>query len=231
MVNEVCLISLQSYIIDKMISERIHNLIFDLGGVIYQIDFDRQKKAFSEVGIGDFEKLYAQALQDPLFCDLETGKIQNEIFRENLMILTGKEFSESTIDALWNSILIDFYHDNVRLLQKLKFKYRIYMLSNTNAIHYNFYSAQFLKSYGYNLDDLFYKCYWSFKIGMRKPNQEIFMKVINENGLTHENALFIDDTFLNTASAEKVGLTSYWLQPGEDLHTLFDENLLITLSQ
>ena len=209
--------------------ENIKNLIFDFGGVIYQIDFERQKKAFLSLGISGFEKLYAQANQNSLFSDLETGKINEDIFREKLTDLIGKNFAKSRVNELWNSILIDYFHDKIGLLQKLKSKYKLLLLSNTNEIHYSFYIWQFLTRYGYDFNDLFDKTYWSFKIGMRKPEREIFEKVIAENGLTRENALFIDDTVQNTESAEKYGLSSFWLSPGLDLSDIFDDKLNLNL--
>lgn len=208
-----------------MKTENIHNLVFDFGGVIYQIDFNRQKKAFSDIGIQGFEKLYSQANQNLLFCDLETGKLSEHDFREKLAGLIGKSLSTEKIDELWNSILIDYFHDNVSLLQKLKSRYRLFILSNTNSIHYQFYAGQFMNKYGYDLNELFEKSYWSFKIGMRKPNNDIFEKIITENGLTRQNALFIDDTIQNIKSAEQFGLTSYHLKKADDLMDLFDENL------
>lgn len=209
--------------------ENIKNLIFDFGGVIYQIDFERQKNTFLSLGINGFENLYAQASQNSLFSDLETGKIGEDIFREKLIGLIGKNIPVPMVDELWNSILIDYFHDKIGLLQKLKSKYRLMLLSNTNKIHYSFYTEQFLTRYGYDFNDLFDNTYWSFKIGMRKPDQEIFERVIAENGFTQENALFIDDTVQNTESAEKYGLSSFWLSPGSDVSDLFDANLNLNL--
>jgi putative hydrolase of the HAD superfamily len=210
-------------------TEKIQNLVFDFGGVIYQIDFDRQKRAFLDLGIGSFEKLYSQDEQNLLFCDLETGKITNDIFRERLVGLTMKKISYAMVDRVWNSILIGYYDNRVHLLQKLKTKYHLYLLSNTNAIHYKFYTDQFLKHFGYNLNSLFHRTYWSFEIGMRKPEPEIFEKIITENELTHENALFIDDSIQNVESAENAGLPSYWLQSETDLLDVFDANLNVKL--
>jgi len=212
-----------------MKSENIHNLVFDFGGVIYQIDFERQKRAFLEEKIGGFENLYSQASQNPIFCDLETGRISDDDFREKVTGLIGKDISPGKIDELWNSILVDYYYDKISLLQKLRSRYRLFLLSNTNAIHYNFYSAQFIKKFGYGFENLFDKSYWSFKIGMRKPDSEIFVKLISDNGFTRENALFIDDTIQNTESAERYGLTSHFLSLGENLSDLFDESLNIRL--
>jgi putative hydrolase of the HAD superfamily len=212
-----------------MKSENIHNLVFDFGGVIYQIDFERQKRAFLEEKIVGFEKLYSQASQNSLFCDLETGRISDHDFRDKVTGLIGKNICPCKIDELWNSILVDYYYDKISLLQKLRPRYRLFLLSNTNAIHYNFYSAQFIKKFGYSFENLFDKSYWSFKIGMRKPDREIFVKLISDNGFTRENALFIDDTIQNTESAEGYGLTSHFLSPGENLSDLFDESLNIRL--
>jgi len=210
-------------------TRKIQNLVFDFGGVIYQIDFDRQKKAFLDLGIEKFESLYSQAQQNSLFCDLETGKIADQIFREKLERLIGKKIPVFLLDEAWNSILVGYYYNSVRLLQMLKPKYRLYLLSNTNAIHYKFYTEQFIKQFGFDLNKLFDCAYWSFKMGMRKPDQEIFYKIIIENEFTQENTLFIDDTIENVESAEKAGLTSYWLKAETDLPDLFDGNLMINL--
>lgn len=212
-----------------MKSENIHNLVFDFGGVIYQIDFERQKRAFLAEKIVGFENLYSQASQNSLFCDLETGRISNDDFRTKVAGLIGKSISPDKIDELWNSILVDYYYDKISLLQKLRSRYRLFLLSNTNAIHYKFYSVQFKNKFGYDFENLFDKSYWSFKIGMRKPDREIFEKLIIENGFTPENALFIDDTIQNTESAERFGITSHFLSPGENLSDLFDESLHIRL--
>lgn len=212
-----------------MKSENIHSLVFDFGGVIYQIDFERQKRAFLSEKILGFENLYSQASQNSLFCDLETGRISDHDFREKVTGLIGKNISLDKIDELWNSILVDYYYDKISLLQKLRPRYRLFLLSNTNAIHYNFYSAQFKNKFGYDFENLFDKAYWSFKIGMRKPDKEVFEKLITDNGFTLENALFIDDTIQNTESAERHGLTSHFLSPGENLSDLFDESLNIRL--
>lgn len=212
-----------------MKSENIHNIVFDFGGVIYQIDFERQKRAFLDEKIAGFENLYSQASQNSLFCDLETGRISDHDFREKVTGLIGKIISPDKIDELWNSILVDYFYDKISLLQKLRSRYRLFLLSNTNAIHYNFYSAQFFKKFGYDFENLFDKSYWSFKVGMRKPDREIFERLITENDFTRENALFIDDTIQNTESAERHGLTSYFLSSGVNLSDLFDESLNLRL--
>ena len=204
---------------------KIKNLILDFGGVIYQISHQKQKETFMEFGFEQFDDLYSQAIQNPLFGKLETGSISNDEFREALVKILPGNISADRIDHAWNSILIGFFADAVSLLKKLNKKYNLFLLSNTNAIHYNIYMSEYSQKYGYDFEELFTKAYWSFKVGLRKPGHEIFNYVLEDACLFAGNCLFIDDSIQNTVAADKCGIKSIWLKPGLELADLFDEGL------
>lgn len=207
----------------------INALILDFGGVIYNISHQQQFETFAKLGIKNFQQLYSHALQNPLFADFECGKINNDTFRNEACKLIGKNLTHKEIDVAWNSILVGFPAENVKFLEQLKKHYRLYLLSNTNTIHYEIYIKEFRDKFGYDFNELFEKTFWSFKIGMRKPNEDIYKWVKSEIDLKHSTPLFIDDTKINIDAAINNEIPSYWLEPGKKLRDLFDKDFRLKL--
>ncbi len=194
----------------------IRNIIFDLGGVLFDIKYQNTINAFKNLGLVNFDSLYTQLKQDHLFDQLETGSISSSEFRNRIRSLGNRNFQDSEIDAAWNSLLIGFPQKNVDLLLRLKGRYRLFLLSNSNEIHELAYSAMIMDSYKRNIfDELFEKVYLSHRIHLRKPGTEIFFKVISENALEPEQTLFIDDSPQNVEGARKAGLQTKWLKNTE----------------
>ncbi len=214
---------------DHISTNHIKNLILDFGGVIYNIDHDRHKQAFRDLGIKNFDKLYSQADQSLLFSQMECGRIGDQDFRNALAKHVPGEISREQLDAAWNAILVGFDQARIALLNALRNRYRLYLLSNTNSIHYRIYTRDFSRQFGYDFDDLFVKTYWSFKVGLRKPDPKIYRFVLHDAGLQADETLFIDDSRQNTISANDAGLPALWLEPGKELSDLFDEKLRLRL--
>lgn len=211
-------------------SAKISNLILDFGGVIYQIDHQRQIDAFKSLGVKDFEQLYSQAMQSPLFAEFERGVISPEDLKQTMLQMMGHSgISIRAVEDAWNSILIGFHRPTVELLAKLKKVYNLFLLSNTNIIHYNLYTREFADEYGHDFNLLFEKSYWSFKIGMRKPDAEIYQFVLGDGNLNPEETVFVDDTYKNIESSRLAGLPAVHLEPGKQLISLFDKNLRLKL--
>jgi len=207
-------------------AENIRNIILDFGGVIYQIDHQRQIRTFKNLGIGNFESLYSQAMQSPLFAQFERGEISPDQLRSTIKKFLGNsKISSSQIDDAWNSILIGFHEPTIRLLERLRSSYRLFLLSNTNSIHYDVYQRDFSEQFGYKFDDLFEKTYWSFKIGMRKPDTEIFLFVMSDIGINPAETIFIDDTPQNIEGSVQAGLPAMHLTHGAPLSGLFGDNM------
>ena len=188
------------------------NIIFDLGGVILNIDYSLTEKAFSKLGIGDFKTLFSQAQQTQLFDNYEKGFISSDNFRTELKKYLQKNISDAEIDIAWNSILLDLPKERIDLLKKIKTTHRTFLLSNTNDIHIETFNS-YLKN-EFELPDLssfFEKMYLSYEIGMRKPDAEIFELVLRENNLKPKETLFIDDSIQHVEAAKKLGIEAYWL--------------------
>ena len=148
----------------------LKNIIFDLGGVLLNIDMDKTSEAFVLLGWKDSEGRDISQAGYPVFEKLEVGKDTPEQFRENVRkILPGKATDED-IDRAWNAMLIDFPPSIIDYINHLKSKYRLFLLSNTNAIHLLRFRDVFYNSFGYSIDDLFVKTYYSHELGFRKPH-------------------------------------------------------------
>ena len=113
----------------------IKSVIFDLGGVIYAVDYHKTINGFKALGIDHFEEVYAKAGQSDLFNDFEEGKISRAIFVERIKNLSIKNMTSSQIVNAWNGMLLGFMPDAIACLKRLSSSYRLFLLSNTNEIH------------------------------------------------------------------------------------------------
>lgn len=190
----------------------IKNIIFDLGGVLLNIDFEKTQNAFADLGVTNFIDLYTQFHSTPLFVDYETGKINDEKFIEGIRSNAGIPLSDEEVTTAWNALLLDFPIERLKLLEKLKTKYRLFLLSNTNALHHVVFQKTVGELSGKPFDDYFEKAYYSHSMGMRKPGVEIYEWVLKQNNLVAQETLFIDDTLVNVEGAKKAGLQAIHLQ-------------------
>lgn len=193
--------------------DTIRNIIFDLGGVLYNIDPALTTKALQcSLGIEGLGNFFSKATKNNLFERFEKGVISQEAFREEIRHLSGLQVSDQQIDQGWNAMLLDMPEHHIELLEGLKGYYRLFLLSNTNSIHYPYFQDYMRKAFGFdNLDHIFEKTYLSHNVGMRKPHGEVFELIINENDLVPQETLFIDDTHEHVVGARGVGLKAIWL--------------------
>ncbi len=197
-------------------------IIFDLGGVILNINYNLTAKAFQDLGLKDFDAIYSQATQSGLFDKLETGVISAPYFVNELLPFLPKGTSANQIVAAWNAMIIDFPKENLELIQKLKTEKPTFLLSNTNEIHIQQFNRKLKNvSEESSLHNFFQEVYFSNEIKMRKPNAEIFEFVCQKNNLIPEKTLFIDDSIQHIEGAQRIGLNVYHLTNGEKITDLF----------
>lgn len=192
----------------------IRNIIFDLGGVILNINPQLTIDAFRNLGWNDFYEANNQSLCKELFYNLEQGSSSPEAFRDNVRRMIVNQNGDSEIDKAWTAMILDIPADRVRYLEKLKTSYRIFLLSNTNEIHRMKFHRDFEADFGYSFYDLFEHNFYSHEMGMRKPNLEIYLQALNEAGLIPEETLFIDDMKENIEAARTLGMKVLHIQPG-----------------
>jgi len=197
-------------------SAYIKNIIFDFGGVICNIDIKRTEKKFMELGLKSFDPKYSITESSGLFDLIENGKITSHEFRQQLKKYFSQPVTDKQLDEAWNALLLDIPEPRLRLLEKLRQHYRIFLLSNSNEIHYLKYLEDFRKQYGYNdFNDLFEKAYFSYRIGLKKPGKEVFEFVLNDSHLNPGETFFIDDTIQHVEGARNAGINAYHLKIGE----------------
>lgn len=196
----------------------IRNIIFDLGGVIFDIRYQNVPEAYAQLGFPDFDKIYTQAAQTGPIDLFEEGNIPVPEFRDYIRSLSPVEMTDQQIDDAWNSIIIDVPATRVEMLAQLKNQYKLFLFSNTNQLNYDKFTVQLEQKFGYNIfDKLFVKAYFSHQMHMRKPNPDAFRRVLDEQQLRPDETLFIDDTVRHIEGAKSVGLHTYLLPKGEDI--------------
>lgn len=199
----------------------IRNIIFDLGGVIINLDYRKTRDAFVRLGVKNFDEIYSQSQQSGFFDALDKGTLSPEAFRGEIRRHIDHNVSDDEIDAAWNAMLLDVPREKIDLLTKLKSRYNLFLLSNTNVIHVKCFSKELMRVYGTpDFSPYFNKYYYSCDIGMRKPDAEIFQYVLKENNLLAAETLFIDDSIQHIRGAEKCELKTLFLEKGKALESL-----------
>jgi len=200
----------------------IKNIIFDLGGVLYDINYQNTIDAFADLGILDPKQVYSQKGQTEVFDLYETGQISEEEFIQSLKKEFPHKVSEEEIVAAWNAMLLGLPDHRLDFLIDLEEEYKVFLLSNTNTIHIRQMNEEMEKSDNDDLKSYFDAAYYSFELGMRKPHPETFLEVIRREGLNPEETLFIDDSAQHIKGAKKAGLHTYHHLEGDITEVLQD---------
>ena len=200
----------------------IRAIIFDLGAVLLNINYDKTIEEFKKLGIKNSSSFYSKKEQTNLFNLLETGKISEEDFITEVR-KECKCGSENKILSAWNIMILDLPKHRISLLQHLNKKYDIYILSNTNSIHISEFRKKIGETKYQEFYNLFNKVYYSHEIGFRKPNKEAFQLILDENNLIADEVLFIDDSPQHIKGAKNLGIKTYHLKDGEEVTTLFPD--------
>lgn len=198
----------------------IRNIIFDLGGVLLNIDTRRTVAAFRDLGMPGLDQLFGVGHAAGIFREYETGLVSDAEFVEGIRQLLGNGVTEEAIIGAWNALLLNFPPERIELLRKLRSDYRLFLFSNTNGIHLHAFRAIFRNSFGQSeFDDHFEKAYYSHLVKLRKPDAAAYRLVLEENGLKASETLFVDDALVNVEAARSVGLEGYHVRPG---HSVLD---------
>lgn len=198
----------------------IKNIIFDFGQVLLNINPGLSAEAFTKLGIRDGVDFWGSRNSSELLIGLEKGMLSPDDFRNGALQMLVPGISHQQVDDAWNALLLDLPVKRVEMLKLLKPHYRLFLLSNSNQIHYDCYMGRFEKEYGYSMELLFEKLWFSFQLGLLKPDPEIFRYVLNEAGLIPEETLFIDDTLVHVEAARSVGINAFHLKPGLEICNL-----------
>ena len=204
--------------------KNIKAIIFDLGAVILNINYQNTINAFSKLGVKNASSFYSKKVQTNLFNQIETGDITAEKFLTELQKETNNA-SINQVSEAWNAMLLDLPEDRLTVIQSLKKKYLIYLLSNTNTIHIDAFKKKIGRVKWMEFFNLFDKIYLSYELGLRKPNAAIFKYLLKEQNLKPQEVFFIDDSPEHIEGANKLGIKTHHLKNGEEIATLFPDRV------
>lgn len=203
----------------------IKAIIFDMGGVIVDLDIEDCKRAFKEyLGYYRIDELIDPCHQKGIYGDLEEGKISGDEFRS--IVLQDSDpgaLAENVDKAMWH-ILTGISPYKVEMLKRLSESYDLYLLSNNNPVCLPRAKAIF-EDAGIPLEKIFRKCFYSFEMKALKPSETFYKAVVREIGIPAEQMFFIDDSQKNVDGAIAAGLPAVYYEPGTDLEALINNVL------
>ncbi len=205
--------------------ENIKNIILDLGGVIINLNQQLTYDAFKKLFPSKYEKILIELESNNYLEKFETAEISKKEFISFIQKF-DTSISEKEIEKAWNSMLLDIPENRIQLIKSLAKKYNVYLLSNTNEIHYQYIENYAVQEFNVlSFKSIFKQVYLSHEIKLRKPNTAIFKYVLKEANLLRHETLFIDDTLEHINSAKQLGIKTHHLNLHENqsLIQLFNE--------
>jgi len=180
--------------------KKIKNIIFDLGDVLIDLDENKTIKGFGKKISAFYENSMNSNFVE-IAHQFERGEITANKFRASVSEIFNINLSPDEFDFHWNAMIVGMPDNRLKMLKNLRENFQIYVLSNTNEIHYNFFTQQ-----KYWQPELFKKVYFSHQLKMRKPEARIFKHVLSENKLIAKETFFVDDNKDNIDAAKKLGI-------------------------
>jgi len=200
----------------------VKNIVFDLGGVVITLDYDEALRRFKEIGLTNAEKVLDPYHQKGIFLDLEEGKLSQREYYDALRKEAGKDIPDERIEYAWMGFMKEVPQSKLALLERLKEKYKLYLLSNTNPVIMSWAFSKAFTPQGKSIDKYFDRLYLSYKIGCTKPSPKIYEYMFRDSGMKAEETLFIDDGAANIEIGTRLGMKTYHAKNGEDFGFLFD---------
>lgn len=205
---------------------KIRNIIFDFGGVLINLDKPRCVEALGKLGFKQAGELINSYYQQGIFEKMELGLITPEEFCSGIRKISGSKASDKEIFDAWNLLLADIPTYRLQALLELRKHYMVYLLSNTNKVHWDYSCENQFHYRGFDVNDYFEDMFLSFQLHETKPSPKIFEEVLAQTGILPNETLFIDDAAPNCETARKLGFKTYCTKEGEDWRHLFDKELL-----
>ena len=198
----------------------IKNILFDLGGVILDINVQATLKRFYEMGFPAELMQFPDSMTTDLYFKYGTGKLNTDQFRNQIRKAAGVEMTDQAFDEAWNAMLVRFPEERVKLLKVLSKRYNLYMLSNTSALHVKVFEQMYLETSGESMQKVFKKLYYSHEIGWHKPDSEAWKYVIKDAAIKPQETLFLDDTIHNIKAAQELGFQAIHIHERTNLMNL-----------
>ena len=199
-----------------MEKDKIKNLVFDFGGILVGLDKHRCIAALNSIGAFEISVYVDECRQEDLFHDLEMGHISVPEFCDEVRRKSPRcHATDEQIAWAWGELLTGIPLHKLKMLENLKQHYRLFLLSNTNVIHWERSVNEFFRDHEWGINDFFERLFLSYEMGMVKPDTEIFSTMLDDAGLKAEETLFIDDSAANCAAAAALGINVLHDKEGE----------------
>lgn len=199
-----------------------------MGGVIINLNTQNTVQAFNRLSSVPFESIYTTKKQSDLFDQFDKGTISDFDFFTRLRTTLRYNGPDEQLLVAWNAMLLGVPENRLDVLISAKQNYSTYLLSNTNETHITAFERDLYETHGVkNFEDYFDKVYYSCRMGMRKPDKEIFEKVLTENELNPSETVFIDDSPQHVKGAGECGINAYLLQPHMEIGDLLEQLKLL----
>ncbi len=203
----------------------IKNLLFDLGGVIMDLDRDRCVRAFNDLGMADAEELLGVYGQKGAFLALERGDIDAAEFRRRIRPMFSHPVTDDEIDRAFDQFLLGIPDHRLRQLRELRKNYGIYLLSNTNPIMFKGFIADQFRKEGLSMADYFDGIVASYEARCYKPDREIFDYTRKNCGIDGDETLFFDDSAANVEAARDAGFKAVHVPVGAEFTDILKQYL------
>lgn len=204
----------------------VQNLMFDLGGVIMDIERARCVKAFLELGMPDPNQFLGEYSQGGPFGALESGQITPDEFHAEIKKLIPGIVTDRQIDEAFIKFLIGIPVHRLRQLQLLHRKYNLYLLSNTNEIMWNAFILGDFRRDGLDINGYFDGVCTSFEAKCMKPAPGIFEYVAKKFGINPADTVFLDDSRVNADAATALGFRGLCVPAGVEFWDVLEQNSL-----
>jgi epoxide hydrolase-like predicted phosphatase len=205
-----------------LMTNGIKNVIFDLGGVIINLSVEKTHQAFASLGKASLDEIKQKVQQGDFFRQYEMGLVSDHDFRHYLRMNLNINARDEEIDKAWNAMLLDIPPERIRLLEQLRGKYRLFLLSNTNNIHLQCFNEKVYRITGHKaLDVYFERAFYSHQVKLAKPDVAIYQYVLSTGSLHPAETLFLDDNPDNILGANQAGIHTFHVQNPDQLFTLF----------
>lgn len=218
--------NLKRHTIVMLKDNKIKNIVFDLGGVLVGLDNCRCIEAFRQIGAHDIIHYIKEHKVEDLFLEQELGIIDTDAFCEKFRAIANCKASNGEICHAWNQLLTGIPQMKKNRILELRNKYRVFLLSNTNDIHWRKCSDDFLSDDSHTAEDFFEQVFLSYRMGIAKPDIRIFMQLLQQGHMRAEETLFVDDSSINCHAARQLGIKTLHETTGTDwLSALNTEDL------
>ena len=202
--------------------KKIRNIVFDLGGVLVDLDFKAAINGLQKAGFANVKEQLQAFDREGIFQKFELGEMSADEFRSAIRENSTVSLTDEEVDDLWNAMLLEVPREKLELILHLRGKYMVYLLSNTNSIHWDYVCKNAFNYRGFRVNDYFEETFLSYEMHLAKPDKAIFEKVLEEANLLPEETLFIDDSEANCKAASELGIHTHHYHIGEDLKELFN---------